>query len=100
MSLLEPPRPGAVDLSTWGYYHSAAAIAVTIYLLMVRGLRYRRMSDIERPFTKGGRPLASMTVEEAHSIVNQLQLLEFPRAFAKARQIAQFKAGRSLLILM
>ncbi|ODM19405.1 hypothetical protein SI65_04389 [Aspergillus cristatus] len=34
-----------------------------------------------------------MTVKEAHGIMAQLQELEFPYAFAKARQIALLKAG-------
>ncbi|KAE9581874.1 hypothetical protein CGMCC3_g2379 [Colletotrichum fructicola] len=38
-------------------------------------------------------PLSSMTIEEAQSIMNQLQELEFPRSMAKARQISLLKAG-------
>ncbi|KAJ5082011.1 hypothetical protein N7532_011054 [Penicillium argentinense] len=34
-----------------------------------------------------------MTVKEAHAIMTQLQELEFPRVFSKARQIALLKAG-------
>ncbi|KAF4863230.1 Mycophenolic acid synthesis protein B [Colletotrichum siamense] len=34
-----------------------------------------------------------MTIEEAQSIMNQLQELEFPRSMAKARQISLLKAG-------
>ncbi|KAF6789373.1 hypothetical protein CSOJ01_14800 [Colletotrichum sojae] len=63
------------------------------YLLLVRALRYRRKAAIEAPFTTGKRPLSSMTVKEAQDIMNQLQELEFPRAMAKARQIALLKAG-------
>ncbi|KAF4462825.1 hypothetical protein FALBO_10353 [Fusarium albosuccineum] len=34
-----------------------------------------------------------MTTKEAHDIISQLQLLEFPYAFGKARKIALLKAG-------
>ncbi|GLA92531.1 hypothetical protein AtubIFM57143_008058 [Aspergillus tubingensis] len=34
-----------------------------------------------------------MTIEEAHAIITQLQELEFPYAFAKARRMALLKAG-------
>lgn len=68
-----------------------ATAAVVGYLLLVRALRYRRKAAIEAPFTSGGRQLSSMTVQEAQDIVNQLQELEFPRAMAKARQIALLK---------
>ncbi|TDZ18070.1 Mycophenolic acid synthesis protein B [Colletotrichum orbiculare MAFF 240422] len=69
----------------------AIAMAVLGYMWLVRVLRYRRKEEIEAPFTAGGRPLSSMTVAEAHVIMNQLQELEFPRAMSKARQIALLK---------
>ncbi|KAH6949741.1 hypothetical protein BKA56DRAFT_638770 [Ilyonectria sp. MPI-CAGE-AT-0026] len=56
-------------------------------------LRHRRKAAIEAPFTSGKKPLSSMTTKEAHSIIRQLQELEFPFAFGKARKIALLKAG-------
>lgn len=80
-----------IDISS--HVHTAAVIVITIYVLIVRGLRYRRMDDLQRPFTVEGRPLASMTNAESHEIFEQLQRLEFPRAFLKARQMAQLKVS-------
>ncbi|EYE96441.1 uncharacterized protein EURHEDRAFT_385287 [Aspergillus ruber CBS 135680] len=69
------------------------AIALSSYMALVKLLRYRRMAKIEAPFTLGKRELSSMTIKEAHEIMTQLQELEFPYAFAKARQISLLKAG-------
>lgn len=75
----------------WNNTHLLIAIAFTSYIALVGLLRYRRMAKIEAPFTPGKRLLSSMTVKEAHGIMAQLQELEFPYAFAKARQIALLK---------
>ncbi|OJZ80980.1 hypothetical protein ASPFODRAFT_146702 [Aspergillus luchuensis CBS 106.47] len=72
---------------------SIAILALTIYLTLVQHLRYRRKTAIEAPFATNKRPLSSMTIEEAHAIITQLQELEFPYAFAKARRMALLKAG-------
>lgn len=66
-------------------------LALTIYLPLVQHLRYQRKSAIEAPFITNKRPLSSMTIEEAHTIITQLQELEFPYAFAKARRMALLK---------
>ncbi|KAF9886723.1 hypothetical protein FE257_011100 [Aspergillus nanangensis] len=71
----------------------AVVIVLTSYLVLVKMLRYRRRAKIEVPFANRRRPLSSMTVKEAHEIMTQLQELEFPYAFAKARQMALLKAG-------
>ncbi|CRG92046.1 hypothetical protein PISL3812_09101 [Talaromyces islandicus] len=71
----------------------AIVLVLIGYIALVGLLRYRRMTRIEAPFTLGKRQLSSMTVKEAHEIIAQLQELEFPYAFAKARQIALLKAG-------
>ncbi|KAJ9426002.1 hypothetical protein QL093DRAFT_2586368 [Fusarium oxysporum] len=65
------------------------------YMLFMafRFLRYRRKIAIEANFTSGKRSLSGMTTKEAHDIIAQLQLLEFPYAFNKARKIALLKAG-------
>ncbi|GCB20244.1 hypothetical protein AAWM_03129 [Aspergillus awamori] len=68
-------------------------LALTIYLSLVQHLRYQRKAAIEAPFITNKRPLSSMTIEEAHTIITQLQELEFPYAFAKARRMALLKAG-------
>ncbi|KAL2810040.1 hypothetical protein BJX63DRAFT_434679 [Aspergillus granulosus] len=74
-------------------FWSLAIITLTSYVFLVRVLRYRRMAKIEASFANGQRPLSSMTVQEAHAVISQLQELEFPRAFAKARRMALLKAG-------
>ncbi|KAF2966329.1 hypothetical protein GQX73_g7279 [Xylaria multiplex] len=63
------------------------------YLLLVRLFRYRRADFISSGFGPGKRPLSSMTTQEAFSIMQELQQLEFPHAMNKARTIALLKAG-------
>ncbi|KAF5689920.1 hypothetical protein FCIRC_1154 [Fusarium circinatum] len=63
-----------------------------MYLAAVKYLRFRRRDDILTILGKD-RPLSSMTLPEAHSIMMQLQELEFPYAFMKARTISLLKAG-------
>lgn len=67
------------------------AIASISYIALVGLLRYRRMAKIEGPFAPGKKDLSEMTVKEAHAILSQLQELEFPHAFSKARKIALLK---------
>ncbi|PQE21362.1 dephospho- kinase protein [Rutstroemia sp. NJR-2017a BBW] len=69
------------------------ATCLLAYLLLVRICRYQRAEQISSVFGHGKRPLSSMTTEEAHNIMTQLQELEFPNAFHKARKIALLKAG-------
>ncbi|GIC89790.1 uncharacterized protein Aud_006218 [Aspergillus udagawae] len=87
--------PGAAEAfhALWNNCSLAIVLALTSYMALVQLLRYRRMAKIEAPFVNGGRPLSSMTVEEAHAIIAQLQEMEFPYAFAKARRMALLKAG-------
>ncbi|KAH6680464.1 hypothetical protein B0J14DRAFT_266164 [Halenospora varia] len=73
-------------------YYPLTALLLT-YLLLVRYLRYQRRDRISYSFSNGRRPLSSMTTEEAYHIMTQLQQLEFPHAFNKARKIALLKAG-------
>ena len=73
-----------------------AAVLVCSYVVLVRAHRYRRMEAIREPFARGNRPLSSMTTLEAHQIIAQLQELEFPSAFAKARRIALLKVSEDL----
>ncbi len=61
------------------------------YFLLVRLFRYRRADLISSVFGPGKRPLSSMTTQEAFSIMQQLQQLEFPHAMNKARTIALLK---------
>lgn len=73
-----------------------AAIPVVVlltYMLLVRSLRYQRARKIQSPFGPSKRPLESMTTEEAHDIMVQLQELEFPYAMNKARRIALLKVS-------
>ncbi|KAI0149874.1 hypothetical protein F4776DRAFT_672054 [Hypoxylon sp. NC0597] len=74
----------------WNIY-SALLAALVCYMTLVKLLRYRRKESIEAAFST--RPLSSMTTKEAHEIITQLQELEFPYAFAKARKMALLKAG-------
>lgn len=75
----------------WNSSSLTIAVVVTSYMALVQLLRYRRMAKTEAPFVSGGRPLSSMTVQEAHAIITQLQEVEFPYAFAKARRMALLK---------
>lgn len=67
------------------------AIILISYITMTRKFRYRRKARIEAPFGPGKRGLSSMTVNEAYTILTELQELEFPYAFAKARKLALLK---------
>lgn len=78
---------------SWSYYLPFAVLLAS-YMMVVRVLRYRRKAELEAPFSKGQRPLSSMTTEEAYEILRQLQELEFPYAFAKARRIALLKVRK------
>jgi hypothetical protein len=84
---------GAADLfhTLWNNCSLMIVLALISYMSLVKVLRYRRMADIVAPFSNGRRPLSSMTVKEAHAIMAQLQELEFPHAFAKARRMALLK---------
>jgi hypothetical protein len=77
--------------STWNFISITAAAILISYISIVRRLRYRRRAKFEAPFGPGKRNLSSMTVKEAHSIITELQELEFPYAFSKARRIALLK---------
>ncbi|PYH85233.1 hypothetical protein BO82DRAFT_371673 [Aspergillus uvarum CBS 121591] len=77
----------------WAHHPWAIILSVTGYIAVVRLLRYRRVKAIDALFVDGRRKLSSMTSEEAHAIISQLQELEFPYAFNKARKIALLKAG-------
>lgn len=76
---------------SWKRYQLIIGIVFTGYLILVRILRYRRMANIKASFGQSTRHLATMTTKEAHEIIAQLQELEFPYAFAKARKIALLK---------
>lgn len=77
------------------YQRTAICIALIVtsisYMVVVRRFRYRRRAKIESPFGPGKRDLSSMTIKEAYSIMTELQELEFPYAFSKARKIALLK---------
>lgn len=75
----------------WSKHRLTIAIAFISYIVLVGLLRYRRMAKIEAPFAPGKKDLSEMTAKEAHVILSQLQELEFPHAFSKARKIALLK---------
>lgn len=81
----------------WSKHRLTIAIAFISYIALVRLLRYRRMVKIEAPFASGKKDLSEMTVKEAHAILTQLQELEFPHAFSKARKIALLKVRQKLV---
>lgn len=73
--------------------YTIIAFAISAYLLLVRCLRYKRAERIKAGWGDGPgkRPLSSMTGEDAFKILLQLQELEFPAAFHKARAVALLK---------
>lgn len=81
----------------WSKHQLTIAIAFISYIAFVGLLRYRRMAKIEAPFAPGKKDLSEMTVKEAHAILNQLQELEFPHAFSKARKLALLKVRQGVV---
>lgn len=75
----------------WENHHWAVITAIAGYAALVWLLRHRRMKQIQAPFSSGKRQLSSMTVKESYEIIEQLQTLEFPYAFAKGRRMALLK---------
>ncbi|KAF1999208.1 hypothetical protein P154DRAFT_493944 [Amniculicola lignicola CBS 123094] len=73
--------------------HHVFFILAAVYLIVVHRLRFARANTMQLPFTTAGRPLSSMTTQEAYEIITQLQSLEFPYAMNKARSVALLKAG-------
>lgn len=63
-----------------------------LYLGLVRYMRYKRSEAMLSSFGKD-RPLSTMTTAEAHRIMTNLQELEFPHAFKKARTVALLKVS-------
>lgn len=76
-----------------GCPYTIVAFAISSYLLLVRCLRYRRAEKIKAGWGNGPgkRPLSNMTGEDAFKILLELQELEFPAAFHKARAVALLK---------
>lgn len=86
-SLFQQPLAQALDSPY------IVALAILSYLLLVRFMRYRRADKIRAGWGDGPgkRPLSSMTGEDAFKILLELQELEFPAAFHKARAVALLK---------
>lgn len=64
----------------------------TIYLILIRLLRYRRAEATERRYgSSAQKPLAAMTATEAQAIIAILAEREFPRIFASSVFFALFK---------
>lgn len=61
------------------------------YMILVRLLRYHRAKEMASPYGDGKRSLSDMTSDDAHAIMKNLQELEFPAAFTKARTVALLK---------
>lgn len=81
-----------------GSYKCIAVAVIVGYMVVVKFRRYERMASIEVPFLHGRRELSTMTTDEAHGIISQLQEFEFPYAFGKARKIALLKVWHLPLI--
>jgi hypothetical protein len=70
----------------------AIALAVISYLALVRFLRFRRRNGLYRKFPfKTRKSLASMTIDDAMAIQQDLAQLEFPIVFSFAVFFAIFK---------
>lgn len=67
-----------------------AVTLLSLYLVIVRQLRFQRCHAIQSRF-QSGRPLSSMTVKEAHQIVRELRELEFPYTLHNAMKISLLK---------
>lgn len=80
-----------------GSPYTIVALAISSYLLLVRCLRNRRAEKIKAGWGDGPgeRALSSMTGEDAFKILLELQELEFPAAFHKARAVALLKVWAS-----
>lgn len=76
-----------------GSRYTLVALAISSYLILVRCLRYRRAEKIRAGWGDGPgkRPLSSMSGEDAFKILLELQELEFPASFHKARAVALLK---------
>lgn len=81
----------ALSHVAWDNYRWPIVTIFAGYIVLVGLLRYRRMREIQTFFTSGKRQLSSMTVQESYDIITQLQTLEFPYAFSKARRMALLK---------
>ncbi|KAE8149713.1 hypothetical protein BDV25DRAFT_130171 [Aspergillus avenaceus] len=68
------------------------AAVVGGYLLLVQVLRFRRRDRIKARFGSG-RPLSSMTVKEAHGIMQELRELEFPFTMRSSTRMSTLKTG-------
>lgn len=66
------------------------------FLLYIRQYRFQRAKRLSQPYGPKGRQLSSMTLNEADAIIDELQTLEFPTAFDKARAYALLKVSSPL----
>jgi hypothetical protein len=73
-------------------------VSGALYLGLVRVLRYRRRDELARRFahlTATRESYASMTVEDATFLNQELALLEFPLVFSRSLFFALFRVGSS-----
>lgn len=70
---------------------AVVGIPLLSYLLIVRRRRYAQAQRISHPF--GSRSLSSTTLKETYTIIEELQMFEFPTAFDKARAYALLKVS-------
>lgn len=71
-----------------------ALLGVLAYLVLVRLLRYRRVDSLPKRYGLTTRAsFASMTTDDAQTILKDLTELEFPKIFGFSIIFALFKAG-------
>ena len=71
-----------------------AVPAFIAYLLLVRSLRFRRRDNLEARYAPSGRAsLASLTNNDAQTILKDLTELEFPKFFGFSIIFALFKVS-------
>ena len=74
---------------------SILLLSLSGYLLLVRSLRYRRVSGLKMQYAPNGRKdFKNMTANDAQSILKTLAELEFPRLYGFSMIIALFRACR------
>ena len=69
------------------------ALAILVYVFVVRILRYQRSESLRARFTAGGKKFSDMTAEDAQSILKTLAELEFPKLYGLSMVVALFRVS-------
>jgi hypothetical protein len=70
---------------------------VTIYLIVVRSLRYRRIQQLQKQHGSSSSQFKDLNYKDAQTIIGQMGLFEFPWIFLAGKDFAFLRV--SLLIL-